>query len=372
MIVAVLMVRRSPWMRQIVRRLAKSGHEVVALAIEEGKRSSSASSAVSEEMVGGAAANACVRWHPLALGHPLLHGPKAMQLAGALPKLCREARADVLLTLYGGNFALGAWLSRVRPYVVYVVGSDVLFMNGARRLLTSAALTGASAVPVNGGYLARRTQEIAPRARITPLLIGVDTDVFRPLDDRPLPVRIVCTRAFKPVYDNERLIEALRLLEGSDADFSVTFTSDGPLLDRARSLAREILSPGLNARVEFLGGVLDEVLRDAVRRAHVYVSMSLSDGTSTSLLEAMSCGVFPVVSDIPQNREWVEPETGNGILVPIGDAQALAEALRRSIVDLDMREKAAGPNRARIQEAGNGTVNVMKLTAILESAAREQ
>ncbi len=369
MIVAVLMVRGSPWMRQIVRRLAESGHEVVALAIEDGRRPDSASSEMSVDMAGDADVNARVRWRPQALGHPLLHGPKAMQLARVLPRLFREARADVLLTLYGGNFALGAWLSRVRPYVVYVVGSDVLFMNGAKRLLTSVALTGANAVPVNGGYLARRTQEIAPRARITPLLIGVDTDVFCPLDDKPLPVRIVCTRAFKPVYDNERLIEALRLLEGLDVAFSVTFTSDGPLLGRARSLAREILSPGLNARVEFLGGVSDEVLRDAVRRAHVYVSMSLSDGTSTSLLEAMSCGVFPVASDIPQNREWVEPETGNGILVPIGDPKALAEALRRSIADSDMRERAAGPNRARIQEAGNGTVNVKKLTAILESVA---
>jgi glycosyltransferase involved in cell wall biosynthesis len=64
-----------------------------------------------------------------------------------------------------------------------------------------------------------------------------------------------------------------------------------------------------------------------LRAADVYVSASSSDGTSSSLLEAMASGLYPVVSDITANRPWVE-HGKNGLLFAVGDAASLAEALR--------------------------------------------
>lgn len=37
----------------------------------------------------------------------------------------------------------------------------------------------------------------------------------------------------------------------------------------------------------------------------VFISIPSSDSTSVSLLEAMCCGLFPIVSDLPANREWI-------------------------------------------------------------------
>ncbi len=190
--------------------------------------------------------------------------------------------------------------------------------------MARVSLNAAQAVLANGEYLAGKTRELAPRAPVQSLLMGVDTEQFSPLRERPLPVRIVCTRAFKPVYHNERLIDALQQMEGTKTEFNVTFTSHGPLLPRVRAVADRTLPPRVRSQVEFLGGVSDRILCQTVQRSHVYVSMSRSDGTSTSLLEAMSCGVFPVVSDIPPNREWIDPTKGNGLLVPLDRPDALA------------------------------------------------
>jgi glycosyltransferase involved in cell wall biosynthesis len=67
-------------------------------------------------------------------------------------------------------------------------------------------------------------------------------------------------------------------------------------------------------------------LRELLRGHEVYVSLSRSDSTSQSLLEAMAAGLLPVVTDIEGNREWVV-HRDCGLLVPTGDPEALAAAL---------------------------------------------
>ena len=60
--------------------------------------------------------------------------------------------------------------------------------------------------------------------------------------------------------------------------------------------------------------------------ADVYVTTSLSDGTSVSLLEAISCGLPVVVVDAPAYFEWVEDRI-NGYIIPRRDSTVLAECL---------------------------------------------
>ena len=69
-------------------------------------------------------------------------------------------------------------------------------------------------------------------------------------------------------------------------------------------------------------------------RAEIYLSASLSDSTSVSLLEAMASCAVPVVSDIEGNREWVGEGEG-ARLFPPGDSAALARALEHALDDSD-------------------------------------
>ncbi|MGW8249495.1 MAG: glycosyltransferase family 4 protein, partial [Anaerolineales bacterium] len=96
-------------------------------------------------------------------------------------------------------------------------------------------------------------------------------------------------------------------------------------------LLRQILQRGgVLERVHFPGQISQAELPRYYRSSDLYVSASHSDGTSISLLEAMACGRPMIVSDIPGNREWVEPGS-NGWLFPDGDPDALAEALLNAV-----------------------------------------
>ena len=155
-------------------------------------------------------------------------------------------------------------------------------------------------------------------------LLGIDTDRFTPGVALETPIQLVCTRGFTPVYNNEYLIQAMALLPADLPEFTFTFVSGGPQLDAARALAESVLPTTIRARVVFLGGVTGERLLELLQSAHIYASVSRSDGTSTSLLEALACGLYPILSDIPQNREWVSAELQNGNLVPLEQPEVLA------------------------------------------------
>jgi len=151
-------------------------------------------------------------------------------------------------------------------------------------------------------------------------------------------------------------------------DYTVTFVSKGPGLDAARRFADASLPPPVRKRVSFLGGVSNDALVAVLRKAHVYVSASLSDGTSISLLEALASGLFPVLSDLPQNREWIDPGLENGILFPPGDPTALASALGRAISKPALRAGARGYNRQMTVDRADNRKSMIRLAGMLKDA----
>jgi glycosyltransferase involved in cell wall biosynthesis len=98
-----------------------------------------------------------------------------------------------------------------------------------------------------------------------------------------------------------------------------------PLLSAVQ--ARVATDPYLRGRVHLLGRVPHEQIETLMRAADLFVLGSHREGSGYSLIEALACGLPPVVSDIPSFRAL----TGDGQvgrLWPCGNSKALAEALR--------------------------------------------
>jgi L-malate glycosyltransferase len=366
--VLLLMSVGSPWSRKLAMRLAGLGHAVHIVDFADKRFEDSP----------GANGSQCRDVEALVSGVASVdriapHGPfKWRYVLGAAPlrRIARRRKADVMLSLHSGGFTLMAYLSGFRPYATYAVGSDVLLTRRVNRRLARRFLTAADMVFANGGYLAEQTRRMAPGAQVVPLLLGVDTEKFCPGSPPASPVHVVCTRHFAPVYNNDYLIRALAALPAGLPEFHVTFVSHGPLLASVRELADTVLSPAMRRRVEFLGGVSDAEVLAALQSAHVYASLARSDGTATSTLEALACGLYPVLSDIPQNREWIEPGSPDGLLVPLDQPERLAEALATAIGQEDRRLLAAGRNRQLILDRADSARTVATLCSLLESLVK--
>jgi glycosyltransferase involved in cell wall biosynthesis len=98
--------------------------------------------------------------------------------------------------------------------------------------------------------------------------------------------------------------------------------------------------PLLRGRVELLGRVPHERIELLMRAADLFVLGSHREGSGYSLIEALACGLPPVVTDIPSFRSL----TGAGAvgrLWPCGNSQALGEALRTAAESLSSATRGA-------------------------------
>jgi glycosyltransferase involved in cell wall biosynthesis len=176
------------------------------------------------------------------------------------------------------------------------------------------------------------------------------------------PLTILSNRNLQPIYNLPLLIRALPLILKEEPDTKVLIAGEGP--DR-KSLEKEASDLRVTSSIQFLGRVPHEKMVDLLARVDVYISTSLFDGTSVSLLEAMGSGAFPVVTDIPSNREWIS-DGENGFLVPTGNESILAGKIVEAIRNKKLLAEASEKNRKLIEQKAHWKTNIKKIAAIYE------
>ena len=142
-----------------------------------------------------------------------------------------------------------------------------------------------------------------------------------------LPTIVSVGRLAAP-KDFPTLLAALAQLE--TGSYRARVVGDGP---QRAALEADAERLGLSA-VEFLGERDD--VPELLRAAHVFVLPTRSEAHPMSVLEAMAAGLPVVASDVGGVPELLD---GHGLLVPPGDADALAVALRRLIDDPALRAR---------------------------------
>ena len=214
------------------------------------------------------------------------------------------------------------------------------------------------------GMTTRLVELGAAPERVVTFPYGVDRERFCPTGEPaegPAP-RIISSRKLEAVYDIPTVLSAFIALSARLPAACLTVAGDG---SRAETLRRQAAESAQPESIRFVGNVVHDDMPALLRANDVYVSMSLSDTTSVSLLEAMSCGLLPIVSDIPANREWVQHRR-NGLLVPVGDAAALQRAMEEAWGDPGFRKAAAETNMHIIEQRADWFNNMSMATALFD------
>jgi glycosyltransferase involved in cell wall biosynthesis len=182
---------------------------------------------------------------------------------------------------------------------------------------------------------------------------GIRPDIFYPPKTAPTQPRVINPRGIRAYIRNDIFFRAIPLVlrEMPDVTFYCPAMKDET---EAESWVRRL---GIEKSVNLLPKLTPSELADHYRSAQVIVSPSTHDGTPNSLLEAMACGVFPVLGDLESIREWVT-DSENGLLVDPADPKALAATIVKGLKDSGLRESAAKQNAELISERANYKTNM--------------
>jgi glycosyltransferase involved in cell wall biosynthesis len=174
-----------------------------------------------------------------------------------------------------------------------------------------------------------RRLRLLPAAKPTLIVngSGVDLDHFEPV---PVPAQtafLMIARYLRDKGIREYGAAAARL----KAEFpEVPVRLAGWLDEAPDAIGQSELDSMVAGGVEDLGRLAD--VRPAIAQSSVYVLPSYREGTPRTVLEAMALGRAVITTDAPGCRNTVE-DGENGLLVPVGDSEALYLAMRRFVVE---------------------------------------
>jgi colanic acid/amylovoran biosynthesis glycosyltransferase len=177
---------------------------------------------------------------------------------------------------------------------------------------------------------------------------AVDMEFFVPPLKRPESdtVRIVSVGSLIWRKGYEHALVSVNLLRNEGYRVSYEIIGDGP--ERQRILYT-ILDLGLEDCVTLTGSLSPDDVRARLQHADVFLLSSLSEGISNAALEAMACGLPVVTTDCGGMREAITDGV-EGIVVPVRDPAAMAEALVRLGGDPVFRNQMGERGRERVLE----------------------
>ncbi len=231
--------------------------------------------------------------------------------------LGRRFRLPVTVTLRGTEFSLSRFPARRRLIVWTVNQADRVFTvaNSLKEHVRTLGARTEHVIRVGNGVDGERFRRESRDEARNRLGISPDAKVL-------VSVGGLCERkGFHRVMELlpdllERHPNLLYLVVGGPSP-------EGDWSGRLRELAQEL---GVEQQVRFLGRVAPDELRWPLSAGDVFVLATSNEGWANVFLEAMACGLPVVTTDVGGNAEVVcRPDLG--IVVPFGDAEALADAL---------------------------------------------
>ena len=294
-------------------------------------------------------------------------------------------------------YALSLWRAAGRSQVMHIfANSGWAWHLFAAPALLAARLRG-TAVIVNyrGGYadsflasapghvlrsLQRATLHVTPspflqrvfakhglQAEVVPNII--DLTRFEPVPPRDFgsAPRIVVARNLEPIYDIATAIQALLLVRARFAEATLTVAGSGPELQRLQALVTKL---GLNGAVSFTGRVENAAMPQLYAMADCVVNPSTVDNMPISLLEAFASGL-PVVSTNAGGIPDMLAHDVSGLLVPVGDAQAMGREVCRVLQDRALATRLAAAGRTEAEKYAWPRVKAQWLSAYRRAAAAQ-
>lgn len=282
--------------------------------------------------------------------------------------------------LYG---SLAAWLAGV-PAVVnaftglgFVFASDRLLAKSLRpwiklacRLWVNRSKCKSMFENPDDQRIMTASKVLSPERTVLIRGSGVDISVYHPTpepDGGPIVVALVGRMLLdKGVVE---FVEAARLLKHQGLSVRAILVGAPDPENPVSISERQLLAWQSEGFIEWWG--LQRDIPAVWKQSHIAVLPSYGEGLPRALLEAAACARPIIATDVPGCREIVQHES-NGLLVPVKDSAALAQAIERLVTDQTLRYRMGRKGRELVQREFAESIVVNKTLDVYRSMLGQQ
>jgi glycosyltransferase involved in cell wall biosynthesis len=294
--------------------------------------------------------------------------PYIAQLWGA------AGRAQVLHVLANSGWAwhlfaapalLVARLRRTAVIVNYRGGlADTFLARAPAHVLRSLRAATLRVTP--SAFLQRVFQRHGIDAEVIPNIVDLGRFAARPARDFGANPHVIVVRNLEPIYDIPTALRAFVQVRERYPQARMTVAGSGPQLSALERLTNEL---GLDGAVSFPGRIDHAQIPALYAEADCALNPSRVDNMPNSVLEAFASGV-PVVSTDAGGVPDIVTDGVCGLLVPVGDALAMAQAVLRLLDDSALSTRLAQAGLSEAQRYDWPQVKGLWLAAYRRAAAQ--
>ncbi|MBU1260237.1 MAG: glycosyltransferase family 4 protein [Planctomycetes bacterium] len=291
----------------------------------------------------------------------------------------KKLKPDIVIAYYTITYGVIAAFADYHPFVVSIMGSDVIYCAKGlstviKGWLTRYALKKADMICSTSRFMIDRTVDLRPATvPIKHIPFGVDYELFRPVvrqetKESEKGFLIGFVKALSPKYAPDILISAMPEICRQLPDARLVIIGQGPMKAQLQNMAREL---GIMDKVEFTGFIPNEKLPVFFNSFDVFVHPSIcQESFGVSILEASACGC-PVVATRVGGVPEVCIDGQTGILIEPNNPDVLAEAIIKLAKNPELRNNIGRAGRDFVVKNYYWKENVQTMLETLQKTVSE-
>ncbi len=290
----------------------------------------------------------------------------------------RSIQPDLIHVHYAYNGLTNLALLNFHPCIVTIMGGDILpdqDYKGITARLTRILLNHADCITSKSDYLDNALCKIGNyKKKIQRITWGVNLNKFRPdlnVDQLRLHLSIPFEnlvffdpRTAKSFYNKHIILTAFaNYLKNGGPPATLLISELNPDPNYISKLKHDAHCMGINDHVRFIGSIKHNKMPDYYVLSDITIMVPPSDGLPQTIYEALACGSFLIVGDLPQYKKILT----HGITaykVLIGDETALSAAIYWSATHPEVRQQAVKIGREYVKENADATKQAKLLNNI--------
>ena len=282
-----------------------------------------------------------------------------------LRKIVNEFSPDIIHAHYASSYGVLSYLLQFKPTIISVWGSDLYefpnknFLN--KWLLTKVIKSAGSICSTSNAMREIILNDYNRKdCYLTPF--GVDTHKFKPSKINKKRFIVGTIKSIEQHNGIEVIIKAAKILvhDMNLSDIQFLIVGKGELLEKMKEKSRKY---NLDKNITFTGHILHQEIVKYFQKLSIFIAVSTRESFGVSILEAASCGIPAITSNVGGLTE-VNKNLKTGYIIEANNGKMLSEKIIKLYNNDKLRKEMGKKARKRVIEKFDWNQNLEKMITI--------